>query len=117
MIFKIAIILFALFAIARTYGQYQRKLVSRYWLWAFSLLWLALVGAALWPRITDDIAHAVGISRGADMLVYMSVIALLYSSYRLIVKTQKTSDEITELVRQIAISEAKPPKLSDPGNL
>ncbi len=110
MLFQFAIFLFALFALSRTYRQYRQEQVSRYWLIAFACLWGAVVIATLIPRLTDHVATFVGISRGADMLVYSSVIVLLYAVYRLLVKTQNMSQDITELVRALAITHVKVPR-------
>lgn len=109
MIFQFGIIIFAFVVILRTYGQYKKEFVSRYWLLAFSLVWVAICVAAIIPHVTDDIAHVVGIERGADMFVYSAVLVLLYAVYRLFVRTQRMHEEITELVRQIALANPKVP--------
>lgn len=109
MIFQLGVVLFALLVILRTYGQYKKELVSRYWLLAFSSLWVLIAVAAIVPHATDDIARVVGVERGADMLVYVAVLVLLYAVYRLFVRAQKMHEEITELVRQIALANPKVP--------
>lgn len=109
MLFQIGVILFALLVILRTYGQYKKEQVSRYWLLAFSWVWIVVAGSALVPRATDTVAQWVGVERGADMLVYIAVLVLLYGVYRLLVRTQRMHEEITELVRQIALVNAKIP--------
>jgi small membrane protein len=109
MIFQFSIVIFALLVILRTYGQYKKELVSRYWLLAFSFLWVLIGVAAIIPHATDNIAHFVGVERGADMLVYVAVLVLLYTVYRLFVRVQKMHEEITELVRQVALANPKVP--------
>lgn len=109
MVFQTSIVIFAVLVVLRTYGQYKKEIVSRYWLLAFSFLWALVVIAALVPRATDIIAQAVGVERGVDMLVYIAVLVLLYAVYRLFVRTQHMHEEITELVRQIALSNPKTP--------
>ena len=109
MVFQIGIVAFAMLVVLRTYGQYKKEVVSRYWLLAFSSLWAIVVFAALVPKATDVVAQAVGVERGADMLVYIAVLVLLYAVYRLFVRTQRMHEEITELVRQIALASPKVP--------
>lgn len=109
MIFQLSVVIFAVLVIVRTYSQYKKELVSRYWLLAFSSLWALIAAAAMLPRTTDDIARLVGVERGVDMLVYVAVLVLLYAVYRLFVRTQKMHEEITELVREIALADAKVP--------
>lgn len=113
MLFQIAIIFFALVVIMRTYGQYKKEHVSRYWLIAFSCLWAIVIIAALIPKSTDTLARFVGVERGADLFVYVAVLVLVYTVYRLLVRTQQTQQEITELVRHIALASPQIPENSD----
>ena len=55
MIFQFGVVIFALLVILRTYGQYKKELVSRYWLLAFSLLWVLIGVAAIIPHTTKEI--------------------------------------------------------------
>lgn len=109
MLFQIGIILFAVVVILRTYGQYKKEYVSRYWLIAFSFLWIMVMIATLVPKGTDRIAQLVGVERGADLFVYVAVLVLVYVVYRLLVRVQHMHQEITELVRQIALANPKVP--------
>ncbi len=107
MAFQIFLIVFSVIVITRALRQYNKKEVSRYWVIAWSLVWCVVIGVALMPQGTDAIAEAVGVGRGADLLVYLSVVFLLYAVHRLMVREQKTREEMTELVRAIAIDRAK----------
>lgn len=107
MIFQIFLILFAVFAIAKTYRQYKKQRVSVYWLTVWSLLWFVVIAVALWPQTTDILATFVGVEKGADLLVYTAVVVLYYLLYRSMVRQERTNKELTDLVRQIAILEAK----------
>lgn len=109
MLFQIGVVCFAVLVILRTYGQYKKEVVSRYWLVAFSALWILVAIATLVPRATDTVAQWAGVERGADMLVYAAVLVLLYAVYRLLVRTQRMHEEITELVRQIALAHPSVP--------
>ncbi|MFA5946150.1 MAG: DUF2304 domain-containing protein [Patescibacteria group bacterium] len=103
MIFQIALIAFALFAILKTWKQYQKKEASKYWVIAFSILWTVVIIVVAVPNITSIVANAVGVGRGADVIVYSAIVILTYVVYRLMLKQQKLSAEMTDLVRAIAI--------------
>ncbi len=109
MLFKVFLIAFALFAITRTYGQYTKRQVSKYWFIAWTSMWAVVVLVALMPQAIDELARLVGVGRGADLLVYTGVVALLYAVHRLMVRQQKLNEEVTELVRTIAIDRVKKP--------
>ena len=61
------------------------------------------------PRAMDSVAQFLGVERAADLFVYVTVLLLLYVVYRLMVRTQKMHEEITELVRRITIDNAQTP--------
>lgn len=109
MIFQTFLIAFSVYAIARSMRQYAQKRVSKYWVAVWSVLWVIVIGVALMPQITDRIAQYVGVGRGADLLVYLAVTFLLYAVLRIMVRQQKISEEITELVRNIAIDHVERP--------
>mgnify|MGYP001561203442 CR=1 FL=1 len=60
---------------------------------------------ALSPQTTDVIAKLVGVGRGADFIIYLSLIALFYLMFRLFGKIEDVEREITKLVRKLAIEE------------
>lgn len=110
MIFQILLIAFSLFAIAITTKQYRKKKVSMYWFALWTLLWIFVIVVALLPQATDPIAQLVGVERGADLLVYVAIVVLAYSLYRVLVRLEKVQKEITEVVRKIAINNAHEPE-------
>ncbi len=109
MIFQIALVVFAVYAVFKTWKDYTARKVSKYWLVAVSFFWLVVAGVAITPQTTDIIAAEVGVGRGADLLVYIGIVVLFYIVHRLLLKQQQVSEEITELVRQIAIHRVDKP--------
>lgn len=107
MLFQIFLVAFALFAISRTVRQYQRKIVSKYWVIVFCLAWTGIAIVAITPQSTDIVARYVGVGRGADLLVYVAVVVLFYLVHRLMVRQQKLQEDLTQLVRHQAIEDAK----------
>lgn len=105
MIFQAILIIFALFAVSRVSKQYRQRKVSVHWFVLWTLLWMAVMAVALWPHSTDLVAAWMGVGRGADLIVYSSVVILFYGLYRVMVRQEKMHQEVTELVRRIAIME------------
>jgi small membrane protein len=110
MLFQILLVAFAVFAIAKTWKQYRARRVSKYWFFVFTLFWGVVAGVAITPQTTDVVAEVVGVGRGADLLVYVGVVALFYLAHRLMLKQEQLSDEMTELVRKIAVESASVPR-------
>lgn len=69
----------------------------------------ALVGMGMvWlPETATSIAHALGIGRGADLLFYCWVIITFVLLLNLHFKLRRHNDQLTVLVRELAIAEAE----------
>ena len=73
--------------------------------WAF--FWVIASVVTLLPQTTTVAARLVGVGRGADFVLYLSVIALFYLIFRLFVKIEDLELEITRLVRKLALEESE----------
>ena len=107
MIIKIAILLFVVFVLYRTFLRFQHKDITGRELAVWVILWLMVGGATIYPQQTDVLAQAVGVERGADLLVYISIIVLFFVVFKVIVKLEKIDRDITAVVRHTAIKENK----------
>jgi hypothetical protein len=97
------LILFAGFAVARTFGQFRRGRLPRrsFFFWLF--FWVVFATVVFLPWTTEAIARAVGVGRGVDLAIYVSLAVLFYISFRLFVKIEDLEREITKMVRQEAL--------------
>lgn len=78
-------------------------------LWA--VLWLIIIIATISPKTTDIAANFLGVGRGYDLSVYISIIVLFYLMFRIMVKIDKMDRNITKIVREVAIKEADENKI------
>lgn len=69
----------------------------------WSALWIAIGIFVWWPNVSDIIAHKIGVGRGVDALVYISIVGLFYGMFRLYVKMEFMEHEVTSLVRAMAL--------------
>ena len=105
MFIKFFIIIFVVFVLSRVFLRFKKKEISIYETVVWFLFWIAVIAATLLPKTTDIIARYVGVSRGADLLVYISVIVLFFIVFKLIVKIEKIGRDVTKIVRKMAIDE------------
>src|SRR3989338_4584488 len=89
------IILFAIFALVRALSRYRQGRLPRGWLAFWIIFWFAVVFVAVSPSVTDRAAHFVGVGRGADFAIYLSVVALFYLAFRLFVKIEDVERDVT----------------------
>jgi hypothetical protein len=59
------------------------------------------------PETTTDIAHWVGVSRGADLLSYSGIMFLFFLILKLYSRLRRVEQKFTELVRNKSIEEAE----------
>ncbi|MFA4845271.1 MAG: DUF2304 family protein [Patescibacteria group bacterium] len=104
-VIQFLIIVFALFAITRTVLQFKRGALSSLWLLFWILFWLVAGVVAALPQTADALARLVGVGRGADVVIYLSLVVIFYLIFRLYVKIEQVESEITRLVRKLSMDE------------
>lgn len=99
------LLLFALFAVTRTIRQFRQGTLPLAWLFVWIVFWLLVAVVGLSPQTADWLARSVGVGRGADVIIYLSLMAVFYLVFRLFVKIEHVEREVTTLVRTIALKE------------
>lgn len=69
----------------------------------WAMFWLVLLLAAWFPHATDVAAQWFGVGRGADLLIFLSIIALFAFVSSLISRVRKVEHDITTVVRETAL--------------
>ena len=117
-------------AINRVVGLFLiLSLLAMRWGWAtrresliWALVWLVAGGAIIWHDVTSVIARALGIGRGADLVLYCAVVVMMVGFLMVYVRMRRIRRELTLLVRELAIREAavtsvaKPPDKASTSN-
>jgi hypothetical protein len=92
-----------------------RKRIAKFWM----LIWLGTGVGVLWPKSTILAAHALGIGRGADLVLYCSVFATLSGFFYIYTRFRRMDRQLTVLVRQLAVENPllprppRPPRSSE----
>lgn len=89
-------------------GVSRQKTRSRYgfyWL----LVWSSAAIALSNPNGTTLIANALGIDRGADFVFYCAVLGGMIGFYVLYARLRQLNREMTLLVRELALRDARQP--------
>ncbi len=106
-------VIFALFALSRVVLQLKKRSMSfnegLFWIFVWSLVVLVLI----FPEFTGYIANILGVGRGVDAIIYISIAILFYLIYRLYAKIDNLERQITHIVREIAIRDRYEPKKRD----
>jgi hypothetical protein len=71
------------------------------------LVWLAAAVGIAFPQLLTQIALALSIGRGADLVLYLSVLAFLATSFYFYSRCVSLQRQMTQLVRHLAVREAR----------
>lgn len=104
---QIILLFFILFALSRAYLRFKEgKLkLGEFLFWLG--LWLLAIFSIFNPAFTNYLAKLLGIGRGADVLIYISIALLFYLIFRINVMLENLREEISRVVREIALKEKR----------
>ena len=109
---QVAVVLFALYAAARTLSRFRKGTIGTGELVVWLLFWSAVGFCVLVPDVTWWLARLLGVGRGADAVFYLSLVGLSYAFFRLYLRLRQTEQQITLLVRKLALKDA--PRSDEP---
>ncbi len=107
---QILLILVAVAFLVVYLGYFRSVLRDR--LIAFGIF-ASAVFAVLFPDVTTTVANAVGVGRGTDLILYLLVVGSVFAVVMLATRLISIEHTLTELVRQLAISNAERPEKTD----
>jgi small membrane protein len=99
------LVLFAVFAVSRVLMRFRRGGLPFWQLALWFLFWSGVCVAALHPETTNVLASWLGVGRGADVVIYLAVVALFYMLFRAFGKIEDLERQITRVVRAAALKE------------
>src|SRR3954452_15354692 len=105
---SIQIILIALSILAAIMGSIAFRSKLAYRLLA-ALFFLLAVGFVMFPNSTSYVAQFLGVGRGTDLLLYLTIFAGVHSCLLLYMRSRRIERKLTELVRELAIRNAQAP--------
>jgi hypothetical protein len=101
--FQIIVVAFCLYAVFRVWQKIKTRAMGKRWGVLWLVFWLTVGTVVALPWTTSLLAARLGVTRGVDLVVYVSVIVLFYLLFRLTIKIEKLEKNITALVRQVAL--------------
>lgn len=107
MYLQILVTIFIVFILLKLFLQKQKNKISLLSFLIWFLLWLAILLVFWLPDTTSYLAAWLGIGRGADLVVYLSIVAIFYMIFKIFVRLNKIENEITRVVRADAIKNVK----------
>lgn len=105
-IIQIVVIVLAVVVAAVTLGNRSTHSGKAWKKIALVLLAIGMVIAVIFPDVTNEAAHFVGVGRGADLLLYATVVAFILYALNNYLHQQDQRDALFRLARKIALVDA-----------
>jgi hypothetical protein len=86
----------------------RRRLAARFGA-AWIALWIAAAMAIADPDVLVRIAHFLGIGRGADLVLYLSILFTFVAFFVTYLRFRRIDEQMTKIVRHLAIRDAERP--------
>lgn len=102
---------FAAVAEVAVFAGFRRGRVSARGILFWTLVWILVGVVAVWPNVTYKVAGLVGITRGADLVLYLGLLLVFFILFRNAVRMEKIERDLAALVRVLALRDA-----TDPGS-
>jgi hypothetical protein len=96
---------FVLAALAKVIHSYNRRRMPMADFLFWILVWIGTASVIIFPDATSFLAHLLGIGRGADLIIYTSLLISFYLIFRLYLALARLEQAITEIVRAIALEQ------------
>lgn len=108
--FQVLASIFILFTLQRILSRYQDARIPKSEVLVWVIFWLVIASAVWWPRGTDILANALGISRGYELVVASSLALIFYLTFKLFSHVHKLEGQMTDLVRRLTIEKHEEPR-------
>ena len=102
------LIVLVLCVVAFYYSRMRSKLTDRIIVCALSFFGIVLIAS---PKISTLLANALGVGRGVDLVIYISLVGLGFLQLTILSKIRSMEAQITTLTRELAIRMAEDGRL------
>lgn len=96
-------VLIGIGGIIYSFLRFRESKMSLGMLMVWGVIWIILIGISLDPQATGYFASLTGIGRGLDVFLILGLIGSFYLIFRIYNMIENMEQEITHLVREIAL--------------
>ena len=104
---QIILFVFIFLLLVRTILRFREGAIRQTAFLGWTLLWILGGAAVIYPDSTGKLAELLGVGRGVDVVVYISIVVLFFLLFKMYNRANTLEGEITKLVRALALHEDK----------
>jgi Uncharacterized conserved protein len=106
-------LLIGIIGIIVTFLRFKDGKMSLNMLLVWSAIWILLIIFSVYPDTTSLLASVTGIGRGLDLILIIGLIGCYYFIFKIYNMMENIEEEITHLVREIALEKGKSQEKND----
>ena len=100
---QIVLIIVIALMLMRVWLRYRSGvIVKSQFLW-WAALWISGGLVVVKPETVNRLADALGVGRGADVVIYGTIVLLFFLNFKLFSKLVKIENDIIKIVRELAL--------------
>ncbi|MDA2936094.1 DUF2304 domain-containing protein [Patescibacteria group bacterium AH-259-L05] len=100
---QILLVLLILLIISRLVVRFRNKQFGLFNFLLWLVFWIAGASIILYPEASSYIARVLGVGRGADVVIYISLVLIFYFIFYITVRLRVIEQQITRIVRKISL--------------
>jgi hypothetical protein len=104
---QVIVVGFALFALVLLVSRFRKRGLGGLEFFVWFTFWIAVGVVGVDPDITYRFAGLIGVGRGVDAVIYVTLLMLCYLAFRQRITARHHEQQITALVRKLALEEAE----------
>ncbi|MGC9516969.1 MAG: DUF2304 domain-containing protein [Methanomicrobiales archaeon] len=109
MIYQVVGVVIGIIAIIISLLRFKEGKTSMGMLIIWIAIWLIIISVSIFPESTSILANMFGIGRGLDLALILGLIGCYYLIFKIYTMIENLENEITKLVREIALQNEKKP--------
>lgn len=107
MVIQIILVVFFLFAALKVISRFRsgelKNSIAVWWI----VFWFTAILVVINPNSTSILAKLLGVGRGVDVVMYLSLALLFFVVFKIFVRLEKIESQMTKLVRKETLSQNK----------
>lgn len=102
-LYEVIAIVLGLIAIIYSIIRFRDGKMSVGMLFLWILIWIIIIIVSIYPNDTNYLASYTGIGRGLDFVLILGILLCFYLIFKMYNKIENIDEELTDLIREIAI--------------
>jgi len=109
MLIQYLLVFLVLLMIVRVIRKWKQGLLGLRDLFFWVAFWIVAGIIVVLPEVTNFFAGLFGVGRGADLVIYLSIVLIFYIIFQVMVRIEKIERNITKIVREMALGQENSP--------